>query len=159
MVLAFGLTRLAALFAVAGSIAVAQVRASNPATLHKPAGYSHIVEATGGKTVYIAGQVALNPAGELVGAGDFEAQVRQVFANLKLAAEAAGGTFKDIVKLNYYCADTVDRAQLPALRRIRDGYVDTEHPPASTLVFVRGLARAEFLIEVEAIAVVERRGK
>jgi len=125
----------------------------NPNTLAKPTGYTHVVIATGGRTVYIAGQVALDPTGNIVGKDDFGAQARQVFENLKKALEAAGATFTDVVKLNYY---VVDMKQIQTLREVRNGYVNTSAPPASTLVEVRRLAREEFLIEVEAIAVVSQ---
>ena len=125
----------------------------NPPALHKPFGYSHVAEVTRGKLIYLSGQIALDPAGNLVGAGDFAAQTRQVFANINSALAAAGATFHDVVKLNYYIADPVDlAAHLPALREIRDTYVNTAAPPTSTLIVVRRLARAEWLIEVEATA-------
>ena len=115
-----------------------------------PLGYSHIVEVRGGRTLYIAGQLALDQNGKLVGAGDFRAQVKQVFENLKTRLEEGGASFKDVVKLNYYLTDASD---LQALRDTRDSYINTESPPASTLVVVKQLVREEFLIEVEAIAV------
>lgn len=72
--------------------------------------------------------------------------------------EAAGATFHDVIKLNYYCADSVDPSkQLPVVREVRDGLVNTAAPPVSTLVVVRQLARPEWLIEVEAVAVVSRK--
>lgn len=125
----------------------------NPTTIAKPTGYTHVVISTGGRTVYISGQVALDPTGNIVGKDDFRAQTQQVFENLKKALEAAGATFKDVVKLNYY---VVDMKQIQTLREVRNLYVNTEAPPASTLVEVRRLARDELLIEVEAIAVVSR---
>ena len=130
----------------------------NPDTLFKPtaAGYSQLVEVTDGKIVYIAGQVALDKAGNLVGKDDFRAQLQQVFENLKAAVEAAGGTFANIVKLNWYCAESVDPAQIAVAREVRDRYVDTAHPPTSTLVVVKRLVRPEWLIEVEAVAVVKK---
>ena len=66
-----------------------------------PAGYSHIVKVNRGSIVYLSGQVPSDASGKLIGEGDFEAQVEQIFANLKLAVEAAGGTMADIIKLNY----------------------------------------------------------
>lgn len=130
-------------------------RLHNPPELHQPFGYSHVAEVTGGKLVYIAGQVALDAAGNLVGEDDFAAQARQVFANLKSALAAAGASFQDVIKLNYYCADSVDLAvHLPMVREIRDAYVNTAAPPASTFVVVRKLVRPEWLIEVEAVAAV-----
>jgi enamine deaminase RidA (YjgF/YER057c/UK114 family) len=132
----------------------------NPREIHKPFGYSHVAEVTGGKLVYIAGQVALDVAGNLVGKDDFAAQTRQVFANLKAALEAAGTSFYNVIKLNYYCADTVDpTVQLPAVREIRDGYINTAAPPVSTFVVVRRLVRPEWLIEVEAVAAAPNLGR
>jgi enamine deaminase RidA (YjgF/YER057c/UK114 family) len=133
------------------------VRLSDPQTMFKPtAGYSQIAEVSGGKIVYIAGQVALDHEGKLVGKDDFRAQVQQVFENLKAAVQAAGGTTADIVKLNYYCAESVDPAQLPAVRDVRDKYVNTASPPTSTFVVVKRLVRPEWLIEVDAVAVVKK---
>ena len=132
-----------------------KVKLHNPQDLHKPFGYSHVAEVSGGKLVYVSGQVALDAGGNLAGKDDFAAQTRQVFANLKTALAAAGATFHDVIKLNYYCADSVDlTAHLPAIREIRDAYVNTSAPPASTLVVIRRLVRPEWLIEVEAVAVV-----
>jgi 2-iminobutanoate/2-iminopropanoate deaminase len=116
-----------------------------------------VVEVTGGKTVYIAGQVALDISGTLVGPNDFRAQVEQVFKNIKAAVEAAGGDMSSLVKTNYYCAESVDPAQLPALREIRDSYINTTAPPTSTFVVVKRLARLEYLIEVEAVAVIPQK--
>src|SRR5215470_14660708 len=73
-----------------------------------PAGYSHVVEVKGGRTLYIAGQIALDKEGNLVGRGDFRAQVKQVFENLKARLEEGGASFKDVVKLNYYLTDASD---------------------------------------------------
>lgn len=108
-----------------------------------------MVEVSGGRTLYISGQVALDAAGHVVGAGDFRAQIEQVFANLQAALDAAGATFAQVVKLTYYM---IDVTHLPGPREVRDRYVNTQAPPASTLVEVRRLAREEFLVEVEAIA-------
>jgi enamine deaminase RidA (YjgF/YER057c/UK114 family) len=116
-----------------------------------PAGYSHVVEVRGGRTLYIAGQLALDKEGNLVGRGDLRAQVKQVFENLKARLEEGGATFKDVVKLNYYLTDASD---LQGLRDSRNSYINTENPPASTLVVVKQLVREEYLIEVEAVAVV-----
>jgi reactive intermediate/imine deaminase len=130
---------------------VTAVHFLNPETIHQPFGYSHVAEVTAGRPVYIAGQVALDPAGELVGPGDVAAQARQVFDNLQAALEAVGASFEQIVKLNYYL---VDATQLPVVREVRDQYVNTKQPPASTAVEVRRLFRDDLLIEVEAVAVV-----
>jgi reactive intermediate/imine deaminase len=123
----------------------------NPETMHRPTGYTHVVEVTAGRPVYIAGQVPLDPTGALVGPGDVRAQARQVFDNLQAALRAVGATFEQVVKLNYYL---VDATQLPAVREVRDRYIDTARPPASTAVEVRRLFREDVLIEVEAVAVI-----
>jgi enamine deaminase RidA (YjgF/YER057c/UK114 family) len=123
----------------------------NPDTMHRPTGYTHVVEVTAGRPVYVAGQVAIDPAGEVVGVGDIRAQARQVFENLRMALQAVGAGFDQVVKLNLYL---VDATQLPAVREVRDEYVDTRQPPASTAVEVRRLVREDLLIEVEAVAII-----
>jgi enamine deaminase RidA (YjgF/YER057c/UK114 family) len=101
----------------------------NPEGMHRPTGYTHVVEVTAGRPVYIAGQIALDPAGELVGPGDIRAQAGQVFENLQTALRSVGAGFEQVVKLNLYL---LDATQLPAVREVRDRYVDTARPPAST---------------------------
>jgi 2-iminobutanoate/2-iminopropanoate deaminase len=133
-----------------------EVRLHNPPTLSKPNGYSHIAEVVSGKTVYIAGQVALDKDGRLVGKDDFGGQVRQVYSNLNEALKSAGCSFADVVKLNYYCVDRVDRSQITMVRETRDQFVDTQAPPVSTFVFVRDLVNPEWLIEIEAVAVTKQ---
>jgi enamine deaminase RidA (YjgF/YER057c/UK114 family) len=123
----------------------------NPEAMHRPAGYTHVVEVTAGRPVYIAGQVALDPTGAIVGPGDIRAQARQVFDNLRTALQAVGAGFEQVVKLTYY---VVDATQLPVVREVRDQYVNTQQPPASTAVEIRRLVQEDLLIEVEAVAVV-----
>ena len=125
-------------------------RRTNPTGLSKPTGYTHVVEVQRGRTIYIAGQVAFDPSGALVGKGDFAAQTRQVMENLKTALAAAGASFDNVVKLTTY---VTDMSQLPALREIRTKYYGA-NPPASTLVQIVALAHPDLMIEVEAIAVV-----
>jgi enamine deaminase RidA (YjgF/YER057c/UK114 family) len=122
----------------------------NPPTIAHPTGYTHVVEATGSRTFYISGQVALDASGNIVGQGDMGAQARQVFENLHAALRAIGAGFNDVAKLTYFI---VDMAQMPAVREVRDQFVLAEQLPASTAVEVRSLAREEFLLEVEAVAV------
>jgi len=119
--------------------------------MHRPTGYTHVVEVTAGRPVYIAGQVALDPTGAIVGPGDIRAQARQVFDNLRTALQAVGAGFEQVVKLTYYL---VDATQLPVVREVRDQYVNTQQPPASTAVEIRRLVQEDLLIEVEAVAVV-----
>jgi enamine deaminase RidA (YjgF/YER057c/UK114 family) len=130
------------------------VRFVNPPGLAQPPGYTHVVEASGGRTLYIAGQVPLDASGNLVGADDIEAQAEQVFRNLQVALESAGAAFGDVVKLGIYVTDF---SQIAGLRRVRDRFVNLEHPPASTAIAVSRLFREEFLIEIDAIAVVGGR--
>ena len=105
-------------------------RLTNPDTMAKPAvGYSQLAEVTGGTLVYVAGQVALDRSGNLLGTGDFRAQVRQVFENIKAAVEAAGGDFHDVIKLNYYCSESVSPSEYPVVREIQDTYVNTAALP------------------------------
>jgi len=125
-----------------------------PNTMHKPVGYSHVATVTGGTIVFVAGQVALDKSGNLVGKDDFRAQVQQVFENLKVAIEAAGGTFDDVIKMNSYL---VDVSHLAEFREVRDKYVNVKNPPTSTAVQVPRLARPEFLVEIEAVAVVRNK--
>jgi enamine deaminase RidA (YjgF/YER057c/UK114 family) len=115
-----------------------------------PSGYSQVVEVRGGRTLYLSGQVSLDSSGNVVGSGDFTAQVKQVFANLKARLDEAGASFDDVVKLNFYL---LDASNLQIVRDVRDNYVNREHPPASTLVVVKQLFRSELLVEVDAIAV------
>ncbi|HEV7522829.1 MAG TPA: RidA family protein [Candidatus Angelobacter sp.] len=120
------------------------------------AGYSQVAEVSGGKMIYVAGQVAMDASGNLVGKDDFRAQVDQAFKNINAAVQAAGGDFHSVIKLNYFCAESVDAAQIPVVREIRDRYVDTAHPPTSTFVVVKRLVRPEWLIEIEAVAVAKK---
>jgi enamine deaminase RidA (YjgF/YER057c/UK114 family) len=129
----------------------------NPETMFVPtAGYSQVAEIRSGKLVYIAGQVPFDKSGNLVGREDFLAQAEQVFRNIKAAIEAAGGSFSDVVKLNYFCVEAVDPSLIPQILKVRDRFVHTENPPVSTFVIVKRLVRPEWLIEVEAVAVVNR---
>jgi enamine deaminase RidA (YjgF/YER057c/UK114 family) len=122
----------------------------NPPTLPKPPGYSQLVAVRGGTTVYIAGQVALNADGRLVGPGDFAAQTEQVFKNLELALRDRGGDLSNVIKLNSY---VVDLGELARFRELRDHFIPPgPRAPASTLVQVSHLFRPEFLIEIEAVA-------
>lgn len=131
-------------------LAAPDVQFMNPDALAAPRGYTHVVDVRHGRMVFISGQVALDGEGNLVGEGDIKAQAGQVFKNLQAAVEAAGGSFKDVVKLNFYLTDA---SEIAALREIRDRYVNTKAPPASTAVVVSRLFRPDFLVEIEAVAV------
>lgn len=124
-----------------------------PNTMPRSLGYSQVARVTGGTIVFVAGQVALDKSGNLVGKDDFRAQVQQVFENLQAAIRAAGGTFDDVIKLNGYF---LDLSHLAEFREVRDKYVNFKNPPTSTAVQVPGLFRPEFLVEIEAVAVVKK---
>jgi enamine deaminase RidA (YjgF/YER057c/UK114 family) len=129
------------------------IRFMNPETIAKPGGYSHVVEITGpGRVVYIAGQLGLKPDGKI--AGDFRAQTVQAFENLKNALAAVGATFEDVVKLNNYLVDIT--SNIAIYREVRDKYVNTAKPPASTTIGVPALARDGALFEAEAIVMLGR---
>jgi enamine deaminase RidA (YjgF/YER057c/UK114 family) len=127
------------------------VRFTNPAALPKPTGYSHVAEVSGGRIVYISGQVPLDANGNLVGSGDLGAQTTQVFHNLKHALQSVGADFPSVVKLGFYLLDI---SQVAVVREVRDQFLDPHNPPTSTALQVSGLVRKEFLIEIDAVAVV-----
>lgn len=102
-----------------------------------------------GDTIYVSGQVAYNAAGQLVGEGDMQVQVRQVFQNIKEILAAAGADMRDIIKINTYITDQSKFMDMLAVRKEIFG----NNPPASTAVVVAGLAFPGLLIEVEAIAI------
>lgn len=128
-------------------------RFHNPSTIAAPRGYSHVVETKGPcRTVYLSGQLGMTPDGKFAGApGDFRAQAVQCFENVKNALAAAGATFEHVVKVTNYL---VDMTHLPIYFEVRDRYVDTRNPPASTTIQIPRLARDGALYEIEAIAVV-----
>ncbi len=122
----------------------------NPETMAKPSGYTTVVKVD--QTVYIAGQVSIAPDGSIVGKGDPEAQVRQVWANLEAAVQSVGGTLQNIVKTTTYITNT---DSMGAVRKVRDNLHQNSNPPTSTLLVVSALAHPDFLVEIEAIAVVD----
>ncbi len=138
--------------------AFAQTRSSmvsfdKPTSVAPAPGYSHTVRVKldSATMLLVSGQVALDKQGNVVGWGDAPKQFEQVFANIKSLVEEAGGTMSQVVKLNYYL---LDMAQLPQLRAVRDRYINTAAPPASTAVQVSRLFRDELLVEIEAMAVI-----
>jgi enamine deaminase RidA (YjgF/YER057c/UK114 family) len=134
-------------------IYVAAHRFLNPTTMPAPRGYTHVVEThSPSRTIYLSGQLGMTPDGKFAGApGDFKAQAEQCFANMKLALAEVGATFEHVVKVTAFFADI---AHLPLYFEVRDRYVNTKAPPASTAVQISKLAREPALFEIEAIAVV-----
>jgi enamine deaminase RidA (YjgF/YER057c/UK114 family) len=129
-----------------------QVRFHNPRTLAPPPGYSYVVEATGpGRTIYFAGQLGVDKENKFVGE-DFRAQCVQAFENMTAALKAAEARWSDVVKINNFLVDI--QSNMAAFREVRDGYLNSKAPPASTTIGVPALARPGGLFEIEAIAVV-----
>ena len=119
--------------------------------MYDPQGYSQGIKVTGAQTIlFLAGQVAYEKDGTAKHKGDFKAQARECFMCIKRLVEAAGGNVTNVVKLNTYILDVANR---PAYREARKE-VFGDHEPASTMVQISALASPDFLIEVEAIAVV-----
>ena len=125
-----------------------------PAGLFKPGAYTQVVVAQGRRMVFLAGQVSIDAEGTLVAPGDFGGQVRQVFANLRTALEGAGATPADVTKITIYVVGYKPELR-PVLGAARSAVFGPATLPASTLVGVQALAEPGFLIEVEAIAVVD----
>lgn len=121
-----------------------------PAGVAPGNGYTQVVSGTG-RLVAVSGQIALDEHGELVGRDDPEAQARQIFLNLQRCLAAAGAGFDDVLKFTFFVTDV---AHLPAIRRARDEVINTARPPASTAVQVAALFAPNFLIEIEALAVI-----
>jgi reactive intermediate/imine deaminase len=114
--------------------------------MHKAIGYSHAAKAAG--LLFVAGQVAQDPEGNLVGRGDIEAQAIQVFENLKRVLASAGATLDDVVKMTTY---TTKLDYRPVIRDVRARYYGDYFPP-NTFVVVAGLASPDYLLEIEAVA-------
>jgi enamine deaminase RidA (YjgF/YER057c/UK114 family) len=133
---------------------MAERRFVNPPTVKALGAYSHAVRITGGTAVYVSGQIAVDENGQIVGAGDLAAQTVQVFENLKHALQAAGATYRDVVKFNTYVVN-LKPEQRALIADIRMRYVDPIRLPASTLVGVSALVMEGLLIELEAVAVID----
>ena len=116
-----------------------------------PFGFSNVVEVTGGRLVFITGQMALDTSGNLVGSNDFRAQTQQVFENLKTELAAVGADFSHVVKLTVLAVDTFT-AHMYDYGEVRDRYVNTDNPPASGVILAPKLVMEGALIDIAAIA-------
>ncbi|MEU5294997.1 RidA family protein [Streptomyces phaeochromogenes] len=123
-------------------------RISAPDGVAPAAAYTHVVMGTG-RFVAVSGQLALDEDGKLVGEGDPAAQARQVFENLRRCLAAAGATFDDVVKLTFF---VTDMAYMPAVRAARDEHISPGRLPAASAVQVAALVSPDFLMEIEAFA-------
>ncbi len=128
----------------------------NPNSLFSslPHGFSQVVIATGRKLVFISGQTAWDPRKNIVGGDSVLEQARQAFRNLETAMGAAGGTLKDVVALRIYVVDYQAESGTAVGTALRE-FFSPENPPASTWIGVSALAVPEFLIEIEATAVLD----
>ena len=126
----------------------------NPPSLSKPTGYSHATLVTAGRQVHVSGQVALNASGEIVGTGDIAAQTEQVYQNLKAALSAAGADMRHVFKLVTYVVDLTP-ARAAEIRKVRLAHMTEGDYPASTMVGTTALVHPDFLIEMEAIALLD----
>ena len=134
----------------------ADIQKYNPEAIAKPLGlYSHVARAKAMEYLHIAGQISFNSSGELVGAGDFEAQMRQIYANLRAALESAGAGFDSVVKYTTYLTR---REHLSEYRRVRNLLYEDFYPrgsyPPNTLLVVSGLVNDDLLVEIEAVAAI-----
>jgi enamine deaminase RidA (YjgF/YER057c/UK114 family) len=117
-------------------------------------GFSQIITCTGGKTVYLSGQVAWDERQQIIGADDLLAQTRQTIQNIRVAVQAAGGSLTDVVSMRIYIVES----KLEEGHHIREAlqeFFPVEPAPTTTWIGVRSLANKEFLVEIEAIAVIE----
>ena len=133
---------------------MAKIKFIRPEGLPALGVYTQVITAQGGKTIYVAGQVAYTAEGQLIGQGDLQAQTVQVCENIQTALAAAGSTFSDLVKLTMYIVN-YKPADRSIIMEVRNQYVSAENPPTSTLLGVQSLALPALLIEMDAIAVVD----
>ncbi len=128
----------------------------NPDTLFPslPIGFSQVVVSQGGKTVYLSGQTAWDANKQIVGGDDLGEQTRQALRNIRLGVEAAGGSLTDVVSLRIYIVNPKPEDTGPVGEALRE-FFPADTPPASTWIGVTSLAVRDFLIEIEAIAVID----
>lgn len=125
----------------------------NPDSLPKNPAFTNVVVVTGPvRTIYVGGQDAVNASGEIVGKGDIGRQVAQVLANLQEALKAAGAGLEHVVKWNVYMVEGLPLE--PAFEVAQRVWGGRPNPPVITMAFVSGLGRPDFLVEMDAIAVV-----
>lgn len=125
----------------------------SPKTMPPTQGYSHVALIKSGEMIFLSGQVGMDAEGKVVGP-DYASQLEQVFRNLESALTAAGAGLDHLVKLNFYVSGALAIEDIVTDHlAIRDRYINLDAPPASAFVFVNRLARAEWLLECEAIAV------
>jgi enamine deaminase RidA (YjgF/YER057c/UK114 family) len=129
------------------------VRYINPDSLNNNPAFTNVVVVEGNvKTVHIGGQDAINASGEIVGKGDIVAQIEQILANLRAALAAGGARPEHIIKWNVYIVE--GQSLQAGFAAFQNAWPETPNPPAITGVFVSGLAHPDFLVEMDAVAIV-----
>jgi enamine deaminase RidA (YjgF/YER057c/UK114 family) len=129
------------------------VRTSNPEALHRPPTYSHVAVGTGNRMVFVAGQVALDAGGSVVGEEDVAQQALQAYRNVAMALASVDAPIDSVAKITTFVVGHRPE-MLEPIREARSA-VFGDHLPGITLVGVQALARPEFLIEVEAVAMID----
>ena len=131
----------------------AVVQHLNPEGLHKNPAWSNVVSVSGrAKTIYVGGQNAVDASGEIVGKGDLAAQTEQVFRNLETALAAAGARLENVIKWNLYVL--AGQPIQPGFEVFQRVWGQRANPPVITAAMVAGLAHPDFLLELDAVAVV-----
>lgn len=132
------------------------IKFDNPAVVYPGKGYSQTVSVDLGTCtmLVLSGQVAFDKNGNLVGKDDLTKQTEQIFSNIKSIVEDAGGSMNQLIKINFYILDV---SKIQSVRNVRDKFVNTNQPPASTLVQVSKLFRDDVLIEIEATAIISKK--
>jgi len=133
---------------------MSKIEKLRPSGLHHNPAYSHVVTVSGARTIYLSGQVSTDEEGRIVGEGDLAAQTTQVMTNIGLALKSAGASYADIVKITTFVVGYKPELR-PIIGKARSAFFEGMDPPASTLVGVSALAAPEWLIEIEAVAVVD----
>ncbi|MCT4295866.1 RidA family protein [Elizabethkingia anophelis] len=140
---------------VFGQRNVDMIQFKNTDSVFQIKGLSQVVEVPLGasRMLILSGQVPVNHKGEVVGS-DIRTQSRQVFQNIQSVLEYCGANFNDIVKLGIF---TTDISRIAEFREVRDQFINTANPPASSLLEVKGLFRKDVFIEVEVTAIVKNK--
>ena len=115
-----------------------------------------MVIARGDRQIFLAGQCAVSPSGEIMGKGDIAQQTEQIFENIKKGLQAAGATFDDLVRMTIYVVDYTPEKR-DQMQTVRDRYIARDAGPASTLIGVSKLVHDDFLVEIEVQAIVSEQ--
>lgn len=126
----------------------------NPERVRRIGAFSHAVASTGGVTVHVSGQVAVDADGSVIAPGDMKAQAAAVFDNLGHILKEAGGSYEDVVKLTHYVVNLKPEHRA-VITEIRNRHVNQTTPPASTMIGVPALVMDGLVIEVEVVAVID----